>query len=48
VDSFRRSDWNQKAVAVGLEEISDGGLDKATGEGTGAFAHQAIEIYCAH
>jgi hypothetical protein len=27
------------------EEISDGGLDKATGEGTGAFAQQAIEIY---
>ena len=45
MDSFRRSDWNQKAVAVGSEEISDGGLDKATGEGTGAFAQQAIEIY---
>ena len=38
------------SAAVGMvsEEISDGGLDKATGEGTGAFAQQAIEIYCAH
>jgi hypothetical protein len=32
-------------MAVALEKISDGGLDKAGGEGTGAFAQQAIEIY---